>query len=312
LSRTVAPNPREFIVPESFDLDAPCPTITVQAADSKRRRLDVQPIQPALASFLKPWLADKPKGQPIFPVDRWAILEAFKADLRDAGIEYKTEEGFADIHAMRHTYITTLAKSNAPVKVVQTLARHSTPTLTLGVYTHLGPHDQAAALDALPDLTRPAPDRESSALAATGTDSVTPDCHKLSALCQRGEDGSGRNRSVPDVIAGSSVQEPMTVLPLKNRGLAGYSRFDSDADAEGSVSAAGARPGLQNQAPKHEKPAKTKGKASHQGSLAHRQLSDSLLPADLQSIVAAWPTLPDAVRASILMLVKAASGKGGG
>jgi integrase len=51
-----------------------------------------------------------------------------------AGIEYENKEGFADFHALRHTFIPTLAKSNAPVKIVQSLARHSTPVLTLGVY----------------------------------------------------------------------------------------------------------------------------------------------------------------------------------
>ena len=47
----------------------------------------------------------------------------------------------ADFHAQRHSYITALDMSNAPVKVVQTLARHSTPTLTLGVYAHVGLYD---------------------------------------------------------------------------------------------------------------------------------------------------------------------------
>jgi hypothetical protein len=120
----------------------------------------VQPIQPALASLLKPWLAGRPKGQPNFPIDRWAILAALQADEAAAGIEYENEEGFADFHALRHSYITALAKSNAPVKIVQSLARHSTPVLTLGVYTHLGLDDQAPALVALPDLTQPAPDSE--------------------------------------------------------------------------------------------------------------------------------------------------------
>src|SRR5262249_44344036 len=86
---------------ESFDLDGPCPTITIEAKDSKRRRRDVQPIQPALAALLKPWLVARPKGQPLFPVDRWAILAALQGDLKDAGIPYENEEGFADFHALR-------------------------------------------------------------------------------------------------------------------------------------------------------------------------------------------------------------------
>src|SRR5262249_23922354 len=48
--------------------------------------------------------------------------------------------------------------------------RHSTPTLTLGVYAHIGVYDQTAALDALPDLSDPTPSPEAAALAATGTD----------------------------------------------------------------------------------------------------------------------------------------------
>jgi integrase len=236
----------QSLTPEAFDLDGSYPTVTVEAGVSKRRRRDVQPIQAALASMLRPWVAGKANGQPIFPVDRWAILEAFKADLRDAGVEYETAEGIADFHAVRHSYVTALAKSNAPVKIVQSLARHSTPVLTLGVYTHLGLYDQAPALDALPDLTKPAPEPEPSTLAATGTDSVTPDRHRLSALCQRAEDGLRRDRSSQDVIADSPAIASMHVLPLKNRDTDGYSRIPTVADANGSVSAAGARPGLQN------------------------------------------------------------------
>src|SRR5262249_33630475 len=59
-------------------------------------------------------------------------------------------------------------KSNAPVKIVQSLARHSTPTLTLGCYAHVGLFDQSAALDALPDLTRPTQTPQN--LAKTGTE----------------------------------------------------------------------------------------------------------------------------------------------
>ncbi len=68
----------QSLTPESFELEGPCPTITVQAVDSKSRSRDVQPIQTALAAMLKPWLSRKPEGQRIFPVSRWAILEALQ------------------------------------------------------------------------------------------------------------------------------------------------------------------------------------------------------------------------------------------
>ena len=75
-----------------------------------------------------------------------------QADLKTAGIDYRDGSGrVVDFHALRHSFITALAMSKAPVKVIQSLARHSTPTLTLGVYAHVGLFDQTAALDALPD-----------------------------------------------------------------------------------------------------------------------------------------------------------------
>ena len=59
----------------------------------------------------------------------------------------------ADFHSLRYTYGTALARSNAPIKVVQSLARHSTPTLTLAIYAHITPRDAAGALEALPEVS---------------------------------------------------------------------------------------------------------------------------------------------------------------
>ncbi len=130
------------------------------------------------------------------------------------------------------------------MKVVQSLARHSTPVLTLGVYTHLGLYDQTPALDALPDLTKPAP--------KIGTIDLGRDrfhhgrISKAGSAWARAGDGLGRSQSFPDVIVGSTVPTSMHANPLKNRDADAYSRILPFPDADGSVSAAGARPGLQN------------------------------------------------------------------
>ncbi len=65
------------------------------------------------------------------------------------------------------TYVTELVRSGASVKACQTLARHSTPTLTLATYTKLGIDDLTGALEGLPALGAKAPERE--AMGATGT-----------------------------------------------------------------------------------------------------------------------------------------------
>lgn len=76
-----------------------------------------------------------------------------------------------DFHALRHQFISNLARGGASPKEAQALARHSTITLTMDRYTHLGIVDLSAALDRLPKL----PDNDATAaqpdqLRATGTD----------------------------------------------------------------------------------------------------------------------------------------------
>ena len=159
------------LVGRSFDLDGSPPTITVAAAYSKHRRDDVQPIRVDLAEVLRPWLAARPAEGPVFGAMSLHTNLMIQADLEVAGIAYRDADGrVVDFHALRHSFVTALARSNAPVKVVQTLARHSTPALTLGVYSHVGIHDQSAALAALPDQPgADGPAREAARLAATGT-----------------------------------------------------------------------------------------------------------------------------------------------
>ena len=115
------------------------------AAYSKRRRDDTQPIPLALAAALRRRLASKAPGSSVFGKLTKHTAEMIRADLEAAGISYRDASGrVADFHALRHSYVTALAKSNAPVKIVQSLARHSTPSLTLGVYSHVALFDQPA------------------------------------------------------------------------------------------------------------------------------------------------------------------------
>ena len=74
----------------------------------------------------------------------------------------------ADFHATRHTYITTVVRSVTSQKMAQTLARHSTPTLTAR-YTHLDLHDTAAAAAKLPAIVPPKTPPEQEGALATGT-----------------------------------------------------------------------------------------------------------------------------------------------
>ncbi len=89
-----------------------------------------------------------------------------------------------------------LVKSGASVKEAQELARHSDPKLTMNVYTRLGVHDLATALDRLP---RVAPDRpDHHARRATGTDNAAPsNSPGSSGADQRGQTRRGAGISIP-------------------------------------------------------------------------------------------------------------------
>ena len=177
----------------SFDLDSDPPTVTVDAAYSKRRRQDVQPIRPDLAELLRPWLAKRSAEGLVFGNLPGGTARMLRSDLAAARkmwisdakndpeeqarreqsefLRYKNAAGaVADFHgATRHGYISAIVAGGASVKTAQELARHSTPVLTIGRYSHARLHDLTGALEALPDLTPKTTDTEPQAMAATGT-----------------------------------------------------------------------------------------------------------------------------------------------
>ena len=167
-------NELRSLTPASFDLQADPPTITVEAAYSKRRRRDEQPIRTDLAVLLRLWLADRKTDERVFRNMPRYPARTLKADLDAARaawikeaetddevatrrksqfLRYVTKDGeYADFHAFRHTYISGIVASGASVKTAQTLARHSSVELTVGRYSHTRLQDLQGAVESLPSL----------------------------------------------------------------------------------------------------------------------------------------------------------------
>jgi integrase len=180
--------------PASFDLEAAKPFLVIESTISKRRRQDVLPIADGLAASLREYLASRD----LLPIERQARLwpgkwyrraaEILRDDMAQARVawieaapDFQRDEreqsdfllpedasgDVLDFHALRHTFCTNLAASNASPKLLMELARHSTPALTLGRYAHVRLSDAHNAVNALPRLGDP---RQPERLRATGTD----------------------------------------------------------------------------------------------------------------------------------------------
>jgi integrase len=226
------------LFPRSFRLDSNPPTIVCEAAYTKNGQRAEQPVSEALAAALRPYLATKPPGRPVFatlPTTRTAAM--LRHDLAAAGIAYETPSGVCDFHSLRGVYISNLVASGASVKTCQVLARHSTPSLTIGVYAKASIHDLTGAVESLPDLTPTAPQPE--ALTATGTDPVTPSCHILAAHGQRAGDGTGRDAADAGGCDGASIRESVCRNSLEQTGV----------DASGRTLAGVGRAGIEPATP---------------------------------------------------------------
>jgi integrase len=142
------------LTPERFDLDSERPTVTGKSCYTKNGREAVQPLAQALADRLRPWLATKAPGRPVFDGMTQRTAEMLRVDLKAAGVPYENDNGVVDFHSLRGDFISYLVSSGASVKTCQTLARHSTAAMTIGVYAKASLHDLNGAVDNLPDLAK--------------------------------------------------------------------------------------------------------------------------------------------------------------
>src|SRR5205823_3118198 len=112
------------LVPESFDFAGDPPAVTLPTAVAKNRRRATQPLPPSIADALKEYLRGRPAGQPAWP-GTWheRAADMLRLDLEAVGVPYEVQgpDGplYADFHALRHTFVSMLARSGATVKQAQ-------------------------------------------------------------------------------------------------------------------------------------------------------------------------------------------------
>ncbi len=144
--------------------------VSIKPRNEKNRKGTTLPLQQDISEAIRAFTAGKLPMAKAFkmPCDKTAKM--LRIDLKAAGIEYQTDAGFADFHALRHTFGTMLAKAGVTPQISQRLMRHSDPKLTMNIYSHLLVADLRDGTDKLPDYSQI---REKQA--ATGTADNAPE-----------------------------------------------------------------------------------------------------------------------------------------
>jgi integrase len=140
-----------------LDLDSPVPVVRLSAATTKNRREDVIPLRADLVAMLRRRIALLRPDDRVFnvPAD---LIRRFHADCKRAGIARRDGRGRqVDLHALRTTFGTNLARAGVPPKAAQILMRHSDIRLTMGVYTDPALFDLQGAVESIvaPCVARP-------------------------------------------------------------------------------------------------------------------------------------------------------------
>lgn len=171
------------------DIDFDAGSITI--VHGKARRTDVIPLHPDLAAELQPLrptmgtpeMVAQARVFPTVVTDRTR-----QGDFRHAGIAPDADGRVGDLHALRTTLGTMLARAGVTPQVAQRVLRHADYKTTLAHYTVLGLSDTSEAIRALPGI-QAVPDR----LRATGTADETQRSPAVSPAVGAGKSGTGRS-----------------------------------------------------------------------------------------------------------------------
>ena len=108
--------------------------LRLDAAWTKNRKPGFQPLPRSLMERFAELAEGKDTDTPLLAVPKTHCARMLRIDTDKAGITFWTSEGKIDFHSLRATYTTLVIEAGANVREAQSLARHSTPDLTMNIY----------------------------------------------------------------------------------------------------------------------------------------------------------------------------------
>jgi len=131
--------------------------VRVRASIAKSGKEALQPIPPMVVSLLtalKASITPKSADRVFSSFGRWINTAGLiRDDLTAAQIPLEDREGNEIVfHSLRNSYISWLANSQTPAKIIQKLARHSSFSLTFDTYARTFEGAEQKALNFLPNI----------------------------------------------------------------------------------------------------------------------------------------------------------------
>ncbi len=202
------------------DVDFDAGTLTIRGGKSKRT--DVLPMHPELAGMLRIRLEQQPAVGAAQVFSETVTDLTRQRDFKRAGIPQTDEDGrTTDLHALRTTLGTNLAREGVAPQIAQRIMRHADYKTTLAHYTVLGVTDTAAAVELLPDITRPV-------AAATGTESTEASSARVvPVVAQRTRNGANQRETAQresGSIGDVGDSQAATTSDVARRGAPGHTK----------------------------------------------------------------------------------------
>lgn len=140
--------------PCHLELDRkPFPRVEIPGKMTKNSQQARLLLVPSFAVELAGWIRETGKGHDdlLFDVPQ-AAARIMQADLKFAGVPYRTTQGDADFHSLRMTCNVILGQAGVPARLRQLFMRHSDIRLTMATYDDEAFLDLEAAVRALDGL----------------------------------------------------------------------------------------------------------------------------------------------------------------
>jgi integrase len=266
--------------------------LNLDANWTKARKTGFQPLASGLVARLAEANTGRNADAPLLAMpDSGHTARELRKDLEAAKIAEETLAGRVDFHALRNTYATLVFDAGGTVKEAMSMVRHTTSNFTLNLYARTRDERLAHVAERVGDMV---------VSSQTGGEAVV----RLAAGAERqAATNDGANVYAYDKVVEAGGIEPGEKAVRRSNTTATQLNTNRTKPQQRRASAQDG-----HHAPKTQSTHRLDAPDTPKTQDFCVQDVFASLPQDLHGVVSAWATLPDAVKAGIVAMVKASKG----